>query len=143
MEPISGSCLCKGVQYCIPSKTSQWLRCHCSMCRKAIGAEHCTYFAVPVAKVEFKSKDTLKTFRSSEDAERSFCSNCGCSICMKYGVEKNTIWFNAATLDVKVPVVDPHQIFTKDKFEYLDVMAQSHGTPDISAWVVDSAKSLA
>lgn len=141
-EVISGSCLCKGIQYCITSRTYQWLRCHCSMCRKAIGAEHCTFFAVPIAKLEFKSKKTLKTYKSSEHAVRSFCGKCGCSICMKYDIEEHTVWFNAATVDGDVPVVDPHQVFTKDKVPYLETMSRAHGTIDISAWVVDCARDM-
>lgn len=61
---------------------------------------------------------------------------------MKYDIEEYTIWFNAATVDVDVPVVDPHQVFTKDKVPYLDIMSRSHGTIDISAWVVDCARDM-
>lgn len=129
---VAGSCLCKGVQYYVPDKPLQWFRCHCSMCRKAIGSEHCTFIAVNDTNLEYKSKKTLKEFQSSEHVVRAFCSTCGCSISMKYDSEVDLIWFNAATLDVDLPVVDPHQVYLKDRVPYLDIMSQAPSAIDQS-----------
>lgn len=51
---------------------------------------------------------------------------------MKYDSEVDLIWFNAATLDVDLPVVDPHQVYLKDRVPYLDIMSQAPSAIDQS-----------
>ncbi|KAK7067173.1 hypothetical protein SK128_015415 [Halocaridina rubra] len=139
---FKGSCFCKGIQYECTSGTAQWIRCHCNMCKKLIGADHCSFLAVKESKLTLTSKDTMKTFRSSKEAVRSFCTNCGCSVLMKYDGEKSTIWINAGTLDQEIPVTRPTQIFLDDKAFWLDTMSTVPGSKDISNWEVDCAKDL-
>lgn len=139
---IKGSCFCKGIQYELPAGTAQWIRCHCGMCRKLIGSDFCTYFAVPYAKLQLKAKETMKTFRSSKEAVRQFCGNCGCTVFMKYDIETNTIWIGAGTLDHEIPITRPTRIFLDDKAYWLDTMSSVPGSGDISNWVVDCAKDL-
>ncbi|XP_064087275.1 uncharacterized protein LOC135201909 [Macrobrachium nipponense] len=139
---IKGSCYCKGIQYEVQSGTGQWIRCHCSMCRKLIGADFCTFFAVPNSKLQMKAKETMKTYRSSKEAVRSFCSTCGCSVIMKNDTESNTIWINASTLDQEIPVTKPTQIFTDNKAFWLDTLNDAPHSGDISNWEPDCAKDL-
>ncbi|XP_068242461.1 uncharacterized protein [Palaemon carinicauda] len=139
---IKGSCFCKGIQYEVLSGTAQWITCYCSMCRKMIGADFGTFFAVPKSKLQMKAKETLKSYRSSKDAVRSFCSTCGCSVMMESDFETNTIWFNPGTLDHEIPVIKPSQIFTEDKAFWMDIMREAPHSGDISNWEVDCAKDL-
>jgi hypothetical protein len=73
---MKGSCLCGSVEV-VANESSEIGLCHCGMCRRWTGGP---FFAVHCDdKVQF-SGDTLKTFRSSEWAERAFCGNCGSTL---------------------------------------------------------------
>ncbi len=48
------------------------------MCRRAQGAGFVTWFGVERSRFEFVGPvDTLQRYRSSPEAERSFCGHCG------------------------------------------------------------------
>lgn len=70
-----GQCLCGKVEFEILIKFKKFDSCHCSMCRRWGGGPA---FAVEAKNsIEFKSQEFVKIYRSSEWAERGFCSNCG------------------------------------------------------------------
>lgn len=73
----SGSCLCGQVRYEVSHITST-SHCHCGMCRKAHGAAFATYASVLKENHVFTAGAALvKTYRSSAQVTRSFCSACG------------------------------------------------------------------
>ncbi|HUG72976.1 MAG TPA: GFA family protein [Steroidobacteraceae bacterium] len=49
--------------------------CHCNMCRRWGGAPMMSVHCGP--DVSFEGADKIETFRSSDWAERAFCSVCG------------------------------------------------------------------
>ena len=139
---IKGSCFCKGIQYEFNSGTAQWIICPCSMCNKTIGGDIFTFFAAPYRKLKFKAKETMKTFKSSKEAERWFCGNCGCSVFMKCFVEPNTIWVTASSLDHEIPATRPTGVFGQDMPYWMDTMSSVSHSADISNWEVNCAKDL-
>jgi hypothetical protein len=72
----TGKCLCGAVTFTanIQPKISA---CHCGMCRKWTGGVFLTTFA---KDVRFTGEDAIKTYTSSDWAERGFCSHCGSSL---------------------------------------------------------------
>lgn len=71
----TGSCLCGAVRYVVSGPLRQVIACHCVQCRKTSGH----YVAAPqaaAADVEI-SGEALQWYRSSDIAERGFCSRCG------------------------------------------------------------------
>lgn len=75
----AGSCLCKGVQFEGRLKDNHVEACHCSMCRKWSAGP---VIATPLDfnSVKFKSDSSLAWYKSSEWAERGFCSVCGTNL---------------------------------------------------------------
>lgn len=71
---MKGSCLCGAIEVSTADKSTVEV-CHCSMCRRWGGgpllAVHCG------AEVTFTGDRKPTTYRSSDWAERGFCSNCG------------------------------------------------------------------
>jgi hypothetical protein len=71
-----------GFEITLPSK---WIaHCHCTMCRRAAGAAFVTW--VGVADWNFRimrGADHLVWYRSSVDARRGFCNQCGSSVFFK------------------------------------------------------------
>jgi hypothetical protein len=63
----TGRCLCGAVGYSVrgPLRSSA-VACHCTTCRKFTGG--------------LWVGDTLKWYRSSAEAQRGFCANCGSSL---------------------------------------------------------------
>ena len=76
-QHMNGQCLCGTVQFSVP-KTSQFLACHCSECRRWHGTSPVGIDSTIVTLLA--GKDILRWFRSSEQAERGFCTICGSSL---------------------------------------------------------------
>ena len=76
---MQGSCNCKAVRFTTSENVKVILNCHCNMCRKANGSAFSTYVVFPDSEFALKS-GTLKTTQLSENASKSFCSNCGTPI---------------------------------------------------------------
>lgn len=76
-----GSCLCGEVKYrinCEPKKVSH---CHCSMCQKQHGSAFATYASFPKVNLDYRAgRELLTIYKSSDTAERKFCSRCGSNI---------------------------------------------------------------
>lgn len=75
----AGSCLCNAVQFKGQLKDSHVEACHCSMCRKWSAGP---VIATPLDfdTVTFQSDSSLAWYKSSEWAERGFCSKCGTNL---------------------------------------------------------------
>jgi len=70
-----GGCHC-GVSRFKASGTPQHVSiCHCGDCRRCAGAPFVSWAAFPSA--EFESNGDIKAYRSSTDAVRYFCAQCG------------------------------------------------------------------
>jgi hypothetical protein len=81
---MKGSCLCGKIQFEIQALLPDIANCHCSMCRKFHGAAYATYgTSTPENFKWLAGEDMIKTYVSSEKAERGFCSHCGSSIYYK------------------------------------------------------------
>ena len=84
MTSITGGCQCGAVRYTIHAEPKYPHICHCRMCQKAFGS----YFA-PLAggvlREDFEvTRGAIATFKSSDEAERGFCVNCGTPLTFRY-----------------------------------------------------------
>jgi hypothetical protein len=71
---MDGQCLCGAITISVP-ETKAIAACHCGMCRRWGGGP---YLAVHCgSELQVTGAEKLKTYRSSEWAERAFCSECG------------------------------------------------------------------
>ena len=76
LEHWSGGCQCGAVRYEISGRPDNPCICHCRMCQKQFGSffgafagTHSTNFRI--------ARGTLSHFKSSDDAIRGFCRECG------------------------------------------------------------------
>ena len=72
----TGGCQCGAVRYVVKGTPTGASICHCRMCQKAGGAPFMAYAGVREGDFEI-SRGRIATFRSSDIAERGFCSECG------------------------------------------------------------------
>ena len=73
----TGSCLCGAVTYKIKPNVAKTGACHCDMCRKWSGG---VFLAVEVPPDGLEVQGEVKSYRSSDWAERCFCPQCGSSL---------------------------------------------------------------
>ena len=73
----TGRCLCGAVTFVARDVESKVSACHCGMCRRWTGGP---LFVVGNAGVTWTGEEHIKTFTSSQWAERGFCSQCGTAL---------------------------------------------------------------
>ena len=115
-ETHTGSCLCGGVRYLIRGALRGVIACHCSQCRKTSG-HYAAMTSAPSANIELTSADRLVWYRSSDTAERGFCSRCGGNVFWKQ-VGRDAISVTAGTLDTPTHLWVEEHIFVADKSDY-------------------------
>lgn len=74
-----GGCLCGAVRFELAEIPTEYGACHCQMCRKFSGGIELGVF-VSEDGIRWIKNDVLKTYKSSDWAERGFCGNCGSSL---------------------------------------------------------------
>ena len=79
---ITGACLCGAVRFEAAAAPRRVTHCHCSMCRKALGAAVGTFATFESSKVRWFGD--VARYDSSDQAWRGFCARCGSSVCFGY-----------------------------------------------------------
>ncbi len=74
----TGRCLCGAVRLEAEIEGHEFGACHCAMCRRWSGGA--PFFAVEAKTRLLEGADRVATYRSSEWAERAFCSVCGTNL---------------------------------------------------------------
>jgi hypothetical protein len=118
-EPVSGNCLCGSVRYEVDQFARGVVGCHCEQCRKTSGH----YVAATKAthdNLRMISDKTLKWYRSSDIAERGFCSECGSNLFWQPGERATTSIF-AGTIDGETGLKMTSQIHCESKGDYYDL----------------------
>jgi hypothetical protein len=72
----TGKCLCGAVTFTADIEP-KIAACHCGMCRKWTGGVFLTTLA---KNIQFTGEDAIGRYKSSDWAERGFCSRCGSSL---------------------------------------------------------------
>jgi hypothetical protein len=72
---LTGGCFCGRVRYETDGAPYNRTLCHCAMCRRTAGAPFVAWFSVP--RSQFRIEGEPRRFRSSDQATRSFCAQCG------------------------------------------------------------------
>ncbi|GAB4236765.1 MAG: GFA family protein [Methyloligellaceae bacterium] len=108
----SGRCLCGAVTYTLEEPAEAAAICHCAMCRRWAGgpffAVHCTQ------PVVFNGEENITRYRSSDWAERGFCSRCGTSL-FYHLIPSGEHIISAFTLDEQSDLRLASQIFIDEK----------------------------
>ncbi|AVO37713.1 GFA family protein [Pukyongiella litopenaei] len=97
----TGKCLCGAVSYRLETAPDHIDACHCSMCRRFSGGIELG-IEVPPGGITWQGEDFIRTFASSDWAERGFCSRCGSSLFWRMtapGPAQGLLSLSAGTLD--------------------------------------------
>lgn len=77
MSEMTGQCLCGIVTFTAKMAETDYRVCHCAMCRRWAGGP---LFAADAETVTFAGEDKIGRYRSSDWAERGFCTACGANL---------------------------------------------------------------
>jgi hypothetical protein len=122
--PHRGSCLCGEITYEVRGPLRNVIACHCTQCRKQTGH----YMAATRANrkdLEVAEAGRLRWYRSSAQAERGFCGNCGSILFWRVDGGTDTS-ITAGTLDGPTGLVIEGHIFCADKGDYYTIPADGY-----------------
>ena len=128
MTVRTGRCLCGAVRYEATGALRDVVVCHCRMCRKAhghIGA----YTASARDALRLVEARGLKWYRSSAQARRGFCSECGATLFWE-GDGRDTMSIAAGTLDEPTGLATALQIHVASAGDYYAVDASTPIRPE-------------
>ncbi len=127
---LSGSCLCGGVAYEADATIEAIIHCHCRSCRKAHGSALSSLSAVPRESFRWtKGEDLLRSFESSEDKLRWFCSRCGSHVAAER-LGHATIMLRLGCLDSEIEVDRQWHIWRSDAAGWFDPAARWPELPE-------------
>ncbi len=79
MAGTTGGCLCGAVRYTLTEAPTAYGACHCAMCRRWSGGIEMGV-QTTAEKIAFAGADRIRSYKSSDWAERAFCETCGSSL---------------------------------------------------------------
>jgi hypothetical protein len=95
-----GGCLRGAVRFAAGEHVLFCVHCHCAWCRRAHGAAFVTWYGVK--EIDFKltsGVDTLRFYKSSNESERGFCTNCGTTLFFRSSVAAGEMHIALACAD--------------------------------------------
>ena len=128
MTVRTGRCLCGAVRYEAIGALREVVVCHCRMCRKAHGHVG-AYTASARDALRLVETRGLKWYRSSAQARRGFCSECGATLFWE-GDGRDTMSIAAGTLDEPTGLATALQIHVASAGDYYPVDASTPIRPE-------------
>ena len=116
---IKGSCLCGGITYEYNGEITEVAVCHCNQCKRAQGTPIATNAPIDFDKFKISSgEELLKSFYSSPNKRRVFCSNCGSPIFSQRTDMPDTIRLRVGTV-MEGNIPEPaYQAFCESKSDW-------------------------
>ncbi len=93
----TGGCQCGAVRYVLATAPEELSICHCRMCQKASGQPFMALARVRLPDLAW-TRGAPAIFRSSNLAERGFCSQCGTPLTYRF-LEGDDISVSVCSLD--------------------------------------------
>jgi len=131
----TGGCLCGAVRYRTSGSVRPVISCHCEQCRRTSG-HHVAASASCHADFELTEDRGLTWYRSSDWAQRGFCSTCGSSLFYQFK-DADEISIHAGTFDQPSGLRRGAHIFTADLADYYDLTDDLPQFPDHNHDVTD------
>ena len=107
-ERWAGGCQCGAVRYELSVRPNNPCLCHCRMCQKQFGSFFGAFAGVSTSDFRL-TRGEMAFFKSSDDAERGFCRDCGTPLAYKFVSQPH--------ISVAIGSLDRHSEM-KPKFQY-------------------------
>ena len=116
----TGGCLCGAVRFRATADPIRAVHCHCGMCRRSSGAAFLTHVHFPIADFTWVEGEPTR-YRSSAEAERGFCRQCGSTLTMHESVLSDRVQVSLGSLDRPEDVRPDDHVWTGDQLSWLRV----------------------
>jgi hypothetical protein len=116
----TGGCLCGAVCYRATADPVRAVNCHCGMCRRISGAAFLTSVHFPLASFVWTIGEPAR-YRSSPEAERGFCPQCGSTLTMHESVLEDRVQVCLGSLDRAPDVRPDDHVWTESQLPWLHV----------------------
>jgi hypothetical protein len=116
----SGGCLCGRVRYQASGDGSNRCFCHCTSCRRAIGAPMVPWVTFAARNFTIV-QGQLAQYRSSPGVRRGFCAACGTSMTYSRDDRGDEIDVTVSSLDDPATLVPEAHIWVEDKLPWVDI----------------------
>ncbi len=113
---LEGKCMCGAIKFSATAKKPNVVACHCDMCRRWSAGP---FMALNCQTVTFESQENVGRIRSSDWAERGFCTKCGSNL-FYHIVESSHYQIAAGLFDDQSMLRMALQVFTDSKPEFYD-----------------------
>jgi hypothetical protein len=117
---LRGGCFCRAVRYEIDAEPFDRTVCHCTMCRHASGAPFVAWFSVPLSAFRIVSGEPA-SFKSSEEATRTFCGGCGTPLTYRATRWPDTLDVTTCSLDEPEHAQPQDHTFVRSKLSWVAV----------------------
>jgi len=111
---LMGKCMCGAVKISASARKPSVAACHCDMCRRWSAGP---FMAVNCQIVTFEGEENIGRIRSSDWAERGFCTKCGSNL-FYHLVESSDYQISAGLFDDQSTLRMSLQVFTDSKPQY-------------------------
>lgn len=113
-ESIEGHCLCGAVTISLHSPSHEVEICQCDMCRRWGGS---FYSAQTGENPQILGEDAITEYRSSDWAERAFCSKCGSNLWFRF-LPTDSRSFSAGLFDASARHGIEKEIFVDERADW-------------------------
>jgi len=113
---LTGKCMCGAVRLTATAKKSNVIVCHCDMCRRWSAGP---FMALNCQTVTFEGGKSIGRIRSSDWAERGFCTKCGSNL-FYHLVDGSDYQIAAGLFDDQSMLRMSLQVFTDSKPDFYD-----------------------
>ena len=119
---LKGKCLCGCVSIEVEGALErQPVACHCTQCRKQTG-HFLVALAVPREALTVSGNENISWYRSSEEAQRGFCSVCGSTLFWKSSADEHeSISVAMGLFELPTDTRIEKHIFIDDKGDYYNI----------------------
>lgn len=132
---LTGQCLCGRVVITLTDGKSGIDVCHCDMCRKWGGS---FFGGIQAKSFAIEGENLVGIYRSSEWAERAFCTNCGSNLYFKF-LPSDHYSFLAGLFELPDEFQIEEQIFYDQKPQWFDLAQDTRRKT--GAEVIEEAKA--
>lgn len=119
-QVFEGGCLCGAIRYKATAAPVRGVICHCSMCRKHSGAPILAFVHFPRDAFTWVKGEPSR-YRSSQYAERGFCSKCGSTLSMHEEVLEDRVQVTLGSLDEPDRAKIDDHVWTGERISWFDV----------------------
>lgn len=115
----TGGCLCGAVRYAVKGPLRNVVNCHCSMCQRLHGGFG-PHSKARKVNITVTKDDGLAWYKTSDVAERGFCSHCGSGLFWR-PFDLDATGILAGTLDRPTGLETMGHIFVDEKVDFVEI----------------------